>query len=128
MLGEKLKELRKAKGQTQEQVAKYLGVSRAAYSHFENNRNEPDYNILDKLANYYEVTTDYLLNRNSTPQWADRRDTTDLKKFLDDDSGMTYDGENLTEEENQQLRVALTQIFWKRRRAEHKMLDDLKDE
>lgn len=127
MLGERLKELRKNKAQTQEQVAKYLGISRAAYSHFENNRNEPDYSTLDKLANYYGVTTDYLLERNNTPQWADKRDTTDLKKFLDDDSGMTYDGDNLTEEENEQLRVALTQIFWKRRRAERKISRDTEE-
>ena len=41
MLGDRLKKLR-GDGRTQEDVAKAVGVSRAAYSHFENNRNEPD--------------------------------------------------------------------------------------
>ncbi|WP_203663740.1 helix-turn-helix domain-containing protein [Lacticaseibacillus sp. 53-4] len=62
MLGDRLKKLR-GDGRTQEDVAKAVGVSRAAYSHFENNRNEPDNDTLKKLAQYYDVSIDYLLGR-----------------------------------------------------------------
>ena len=61
MLGQILKILRTESGKTQQQIAEYLGISRAAYSHFENERNEPDKETLIKLATYFGVSTDYLL-------------------------------------------------------------------
>lgn len=64
-LGIKVKDLRNNINKTQEQVAKSLGISRAAYSHIENDRNEPDNNTLKKIADYYEVTIDYLLGRTN---------------------------------------------------------------
>ena len=42
MLGERLRTLRLRTNQTQQQIADQLGITRAAYSHFENDRNEPD--------------------------------------------------------------------------------------
>lgn len=63
MIGIRLKELRAATNKTQADVASYLGISRASYSHFENDRNEPDNITLSKLADYFNVTTDYLLGR-----------------------------------------------------------------
>lgn len=64
-LGIRLKELRSNINKTQEQVAKNLGISRAAYSHIENGRNEPDNSTLAKIADYYSVTADFLLGRTS---------------------------------------------------------------
>ncbi|QIE40486.1 helix-turn-helix transcriptional regulator (plasmid) [Bacillus tropicus] len=60
--GEKLKELRGSR--TQEEVAKGIEISRARYSHFENDRNEPDLQLVQKIADYHKVTTDYLLGRS----------------------------------------------------------------
>ncbi|MBG9828488.1 helix-turn-helix domain-containing protein [Bacillus wiedmannii] len=60
--GERLKELRGKK--TQEEVSTRIGISRPRYSHFENNRNEPDLDLIQKIADYYKVTTDYLLGRS----------------------------------------------------------------
>lgn len=61
MFGKNLKILRTESGKTQQQVADYLGLSRGAYSHLENERNEPDQETLVKIANYFDVSTDYLL-------------------------------------------------------------------
>lgn len=63
-LGARLKILRGKK--TQEEVSNSLGLSRARYSHYENDRVEPDNEILKKLAEYYKVTTDYLLGIDSS--------------------------------------------------------------
>lgn len=65
MLGERLKTLRGKR--TQEDIAKYLGISRARYSHYENERSEPDIENLQKLAELYNTTTDYLLGRTNNP-------------------------------------------------------------
>ncbi len=63
-LGARLKLLRGTK--TQEEVSNSLGLSRARYSHYENDRVEPDTGILIKLAEYYKVSTDYLLGRDTS--------------------------------------------------------------
>ncbi|WP_062048297.1 helix-turn-helix domain-containing protein [Bacillus sp. JCM 19034] len=61
MLSKKLKQLRGNK--RQEDVAKEIGVSRATYGHYEIGRTEPDNETLKKLADYFNVSTDYLLGR-----------------------------------------------------------------
>lgn len=59
----RLLELRKMLGVTQEKVAKYLGVARNTYTRYETGEREPDFKTLQKLADYFNVTTDYLLER-----------------------------------------------------------------
>ncbi len=59
----KLKELRKQKGLSQEQVANALGISMRAYQNYEYGQREPNIEMINKLADFYEVTTDYLLGR-----------------------------------------------------------------
>lgn len=114
-IGSRLKQLRKELGLTQEEAADKLGISRARYSHFENGRNEADNELLLAMAKLYGVTVDYLLGNNETPKWANEKDTKDLSKFLTDNEGsMTYEGENLTKEEKEKLKIAMTQIFWSR--------------
>ncbi|EAC5167531.1 XRE family transcriptional regulator [Listeria monocytogenes] len=65
MFGNRLKQLRKNNNKTQEDISKILGISRGAYSHIENGRNEPDMETLVKLADIFEVSTDYLLGKSN---------------------------------------------------------------
>lgn len=65
MFGNRLKQLRKNNNKTQEDISKILGISRGAYSHIENGRNEPDMETIVKLANIFEVSTDYLLGKST---------------------------------------------------------------
>lgn len=60
---EKLKELRKQMGKTQADIARYLGISYQAYAHYEAGRRDPDPHSLNKLADYFGVSVDYLLGR-----------------------------------------------------------------
>lgn len=59
---EKLQELRKQKGLTQEELAEILFVSRAAVSKWESGRGYPNIDSLRAIANYYSVTIDELLS------------------------------------------------------------------
>lgn len=45
----------------QQEIADHLGVSYQAYAHYERGRRSPSPDILVKLANYFNVTVDYLL-------------------------------------------------------------------
>ena len=59
----RLSELRKDKNATQTEVAKYLNVSREAYSQYETGRREMNYETMFLLADYFSVSIDYLLGR-----------------------------------------------------------------
>lgn len=60
-LGDKLKELRKEKNLTQQQVADRVNVSKAVISSYELSNRSPSYQTLVKIANLYKVSADYLL-------------------------------------------------------------------
>ena len=60
-LGSKLKMLRKSRGITQDVIADLLGVSRGNVSHYENNSRIPPIKSIEKLASFYNVSTEFLL-------------------------------------------------------------------
>ncbi len=62
-IGENLKRLRLQKHITQEEVAKYLNISRQAYCRYENDQRELSLDALCKLADYYDESTDTILGR-----------------------------------------------------------------
>lgn len=61
--GERLKDLRKEKNLGQVELAKNLKVSKAIISIWENNLNEPRLSYLITIANYFNVSIDYLAGR-----------------------------------------------------------------
>lgn len=61
VISEILKNLRKEKGISQETLADYMGISVQAVSKWENNLSYPDIEFLPTLAEYYQVSIDYLL-------------------------------------------------------------------
>lgn len=61
-IGEFLKELRKEKGLTQEQLAEQFNVSRRSVSRWETGSNLPDLDILMEMADYYEVELKEMLD------------------------------------------------------------------
>ena len=67
MLSKRLIELRKQKNKTQEDIAKVIGVTRPAYTAYERGLRTPDYDILVTLADYFNVSVDYLLGRTDNP-------------------------------------------------------------
>nr|WP_289038318.1 helix-turn-helix transcriptional regulator [uncultured Allobacillus sp.] len=75
IFGRRLKQCRKSIGKNQEQVAEQIGISRASYSHYENNHVEPDIDLIRRMADYFNVSSDYLLGRTDVPdvQETDRR-------------------------------------------------------
>ncbi len=60
---EQLQTLRKAKNLTQEEISGIIGVKLSTYQKYERDVISPSYDTLIKLADFYGVTTDYLLGR-----------------------------------------------------------------
>ena len=57
----RLKELREESGLTQQTVAEYLNVKQNTYSQYENEKRQLSIDLLIKLAFFYKVSTDYIL-------------------------------------------------------------------
>lgn len=60
-LGKRLRELRVEKGLTQKQLAEKLNLNSVTYLHYEKSQREPPLSVLADMANFFDVSTDYLL-------------------------------------------------------------------
>lgn len=67
IFGDILKALREDKDLNQGELAKYMNVDRSTVGKWESNSSKPDYEKLIRLADYFNVTTDYLLGRTDRP-------------------------------------------------------------
>lgn len=63
----RLIELREDRKLSQTEVAKAIGMSRSGFSMYELGQREPDLEMVGKLADYFGVTTDFLLGRTDSP-------------------------------------------------------------
>ena len=61
---ERLRELRKERHVTQKDMGEILGIQLRSYQFYESGDRRPDYEKLVALADYFDVTTDYLLGRS----------------------------------------------------------------
>lgn len=93
-----LREMRLAKGITQKEVADYLGITQQAYANYESEKREPDNKTACKLADYFHVTTDYLLGRDepASPPTLD-------EQLSDIDFALSGEIRDLTDDEKQDI-------------------------
>lgn len=63
LIGNKLKQLRKKKNLSQEQLATYLHLSQSAYARMENGENHSWAAHLDKICEFFEITPEELVRR-----------------------------------------------------------------
>lgn len=61
-----LKSLRLSNGMTQDELAQILKISRSTVGMYEKGDREPDYETLEAIADYFNVSIDYLLGRENT--------------------------------------------------------------
>ncbi|WP_240418188.1 helix-turn-helix domain-containing protein [Paenibacillus periandrae] len=104
--GHRIADLRDEKHLTQEELALKVGITRSALSHYENNRREPDYETIQRIADFFTVSVDYLMGRSEdlthtanehAKEFVSQLELSDqavLDKFT-----LTIDGRELTSEE-----------------------------
>ena len=66
--GERLKQLRIEKNITQREIADYLGIATNAYQNYEYDKRDMNIKSLTALADYFDVSIDYLTGRSDNSQ------------------------------------------------------------
>lgn len=88
MIGDRIRELRKEKDISQEELGKVAGVTTSAIGMYETNVRQPSYEVLKKICEYFDVSSDYLL------------EITDIRKYDNSEIyiGIDADQKELIEE------------------------------
>lgn len=81
--GEKLQELRKKKGLTQEELAEALYVSRTAVSKWESGRGYPNIDSLKEISKFFSVSIDELLSGEKLLSIAEKENKSNIKNMCD---------------------------------------------
>lgn len=114
--GKRLKKLREERKLSQQQLADKLSINRSTYARYELGQTQPDYDTLRKIADFFEVSVDYLLGResnNDLPELTekDKKDVAkQLEKILeamDSDTALAFDGEPMDEETKELVKAAI---------------------
>lgn len=79
MTAQVLRELRKNKKLSQKEVAAYLNIPATTYNTYESGRTEPPIEILVRLSHWYEVSVDFIVQRDRTYRTAE-----DVAKMLEE--------------------------------------------
>jgi len=95
---ERLKQLRNETGVTMEDLAEEIGTTKSTISRYENNKREPKKHFIEKTADYFGVSTDYLLGLTNNRSNADK-----IKKAISDDPELQETWEQIAQRENLQL-------------------------
>lgn len=83
VLGKRLKQARNDAGLKQIDAAKRLGISNGTLSGYERNYRDPDTEILNDMANLYEVSTDWLLGKSAAVQ-TDNEIDQEIQELMED--------------------------------------------
>jgi transcriptional regulator with XRE-family HTH domain len=119
MLGERITRLRKLKGLSQYALAERLGFSRGKIANYEQGSRQPDYDTLRIIADFFNVSIDYLLSgetekkKDHLPELTGK-DEKDIAKKLENilesmESGtaLSFDGEPMDDETKELVRMAI---------------------
>ena len=64
----RIAEIRQERNILQKDIAKAIGISLRQYQRYEKSEQQPTLSIINKLADYFNVSTDYLLGRSDNPE------------------------------------------------------------
>ena len=100
----RLKELRKQKNLTQTEIAKILNMAQTTYAGYELGQREPTIDTLKKIANFYNVSLDYLCEHET-------KGIVDLSSFSDIKKGCIYLLSKLNDKESAVVFGYITHIL-----------------
>lgn len=120
---ERLRTLRAQRGLTQDGLAAAIGVSRSTIAGYEapSKERQPDFDVVRRLADFFDVAVDYLLGRTDDPHVITPEDearSRELDRLLADEQ-IYLDGEALTVEEKQAILDFIKLVKKTKARCDH---------
>lgn len=88
MFGDRLQKLRKDKGLTQKDIADLIKIAPSTVGMYEQGRRDPDTETLRILADYFNVSVDYLLGRTENTKQVSKDEVPE--EFTDPEAARTY--------------------------------------
>ncbi|MGX9223980.1 helix-turn-helix domain-containing protein [Lactiplantibacillus plantarum] len=117
-LASRIINLRESKNMKQSDLARRLSLDKSSMSKIENGTRKVSSDEILKIANIFEVSTDYLLGNNEknhkSPDWATEDDRIDLDKLLQSNTPMGYGGMSMAPEDKEKVRNVIEGIYWDR--------------
>lgn len=117
-LASRIINLRESKNMKQSDLAQRLSLDKSSMSKIENGTRKVSSDEILKIANIFEVSTDYLLGNNEknhkSPDWATEADRIDLDKLLQSNTPMGYGGMSMAPEDKEKVRNVIEGIYWDR--------------
>lgn len=113
-IGERIKDLRKRKHWTQDELAYLLEVAPSSVGSYERGTRQPTIENLIRMSKYFHVSLDYLLcqtNDERTVSNFKKEDSKELRDFLNDQSVM-FSGLELSERDKERIMDILGGLFW----------------
>lgn len=103
--GDRLKYLREEKELKQAELATLLNISPSTIGMYERNYRKPDHDTLIAIANFFDVSTDYLLNRTNTRNFNDNNTSVDKEEssLIDDYKKLNSTGKKEAEKRVKEL-------------------------
>ena len=80
--GDRLKSLRTSRDLSQQEVADRLSINRSTYARYELSKTQPDFETLEKIAAFYDVTTDYIIKGNVDNGISSAEDEKEMLEFF----------------------------------------------
>ena len=109
-----LKLLRKQHNLSQKEIGNIFHASQNTVSQWENGTRKPSYDIIQEIADYFDVSVDYLLGRQEHLPELNSRDKREIQEILDDteqqllsQDGLMFDGSPATDEDIQKIIMAM---------------------
>lgn len=108
-----LKTLRLKKGLTQGELARLTGLTRSAISMYEAGNREPKYEVLELLADFFNVDMNTLLDKSVTINSLQpaKKVPKDLKKILEDEE-VTLNGRMMSAEDKEKMMRIIEAAFY----------------
>lgn len=104
MLSKRLRIARTARGYTQEKLAKLVNTTKGTISNYENGHSTPSNEMLAKLADVLNTTTDFLLGRTDNMELTIEEKLDRALQLRDGEKIYFYDMEGLTDEDIEMLK------------------------
>ena len=109
-----LKLLRKQHNLSQKEIGNIFHASQNTVSQWENCTRKPSYDIIQEIADYFDVSVDYLLGRQEQLPELNSKDKREIQEILDDteqqllsQDGLMFDGSPATDEDVQKIIMAM---------------------